>query len=394
MKQCKVRLFLLVMVSVILGACSKDDNTDIDLNANGIAVTDLSNNQIESRGGSFYLTIKAKGEWELNFDKKLCSFNTTSGVGEIRVVGYVNPNHSANERSIVLTILHNGKKNKLTITQIKGDGTSTDPEDPNTEDPNTEDPNTEKPGGNAGRLEIPKLKGGEMNLFYTHTVNYNGQKVVNYSAEYDCIKKHPRWVAFFYDNVNCQKNTKRSDAWADDPSIPSKYRTVSSDYKGRYNRGHLVASSDRYLSREANQQTFYYSNMSPQITTFNGGIWNVMERKVQDWGQISNSRDTLYIVKGGKIDGTVEDGTLIEYTGPSRVAVPRYYFMALLSLKNGKYSAMAFYINQEKFSSSDIFTYAISVSELQKNTGLDFFHNLPDNIEKQVEGTFNRGDWN
>lgn len=391
MKKQATKLFLCGVLAFMLGSCTTDNNnTGLDINTDFTASTDLTDNAVNAQGSSFFLTIKSEGEWSIEANSSWCTFNRTSGTGNATVMGTIVPNKTASERTIVISIVGNKGKERIEIKQGKGDGSQpeepTDPEEPTKPDP-------EKPAGYAGRLEIPVLKGGSMNLFYTHTVNYNGQKVVNYSAEYDCTKKHPRWVAFFFDNVNSQKNTKRSDSWGNNPFIPSQYQTGGADYKGRYNRGHMVASSDRYLNREANVQTFYYSNMSPQITTFNGGIWNVMEQRVQSWGKVGNASDTLYVVKGGHIDGTVEDGTLIEYTGPNHVAVPRYYYMALLSLKGGQYKAMAFYINQEKYASSDISTYAISIDALEQKTGLDFFHNLPDNIESKVESTYNRSDW-
>ena len=289
------------------------------------------------------------------------------------------------ERSVVITITAGKEKAEFILKQLAGDGSNPDP------DPNP-DPN---PSGYAGRIEIPKLKGGNMNLFYTHTSTYNGKEFITYSAEYDCTKKHTRWVAFTFDNVSNQKNTNRSDKWGNDPKIPTAYQTYASDYSSPYNKGHLVASADRYITREANVQTFYYSNMSPQIASFNGGIWNQMEEKVRSWAKSLSANDTVYVVKGGKIDGTIADGTLIEYTG-NQVAVPQNYFMAVLSLKGGaspQYKAIAFYINQKTYSSSSINNYVISIDELEQKTGLDFFHNLPDNIENEVEQSYNKSDW-
>lgn len=262
-------------------------------------------------------------------------------------------------------------------------------------------PDPEKPSGYAARIEVPKLKGGDMNLFRTFTISVNGKEQVNYSYEYDCTKKHTHWVAFTFDRENNRKNTKRSNSWGYDTSIPEKYRSHDSDFTSPYNKGHLVASADRYQSREANVQTFYYSNMSPQISEFNGGIWGKMETKVREWAKCEHLSpkeelgpdDVMYVVKGGNINGTVEDGTLIEFTGPSKVAVPRYYFMAILFYEGGKYKSIGFYINQENYSSNSISSYAKSIDEIEKLTGYDFFHNLPDEIETAVEKSYNKSEW-
>lgn len=375
--------------SFAMVACGDNNDPEVSGSKSLEAITDLPNADVDANGRSFFLTIRTDGEWKIETSDNWCSFGRTSGKGDATVVGIIRENTTTNERAAKIVVVYGDQKKEISIKQSKGNGTSVDP-DPGKPDPEKPDPT--KPSGYAGRIEIPMLKGGDMNLFYTHTVNYNGKDMINYSAEYDCTKKHPRWVAFFFDNVNNQKNTKRSDAWGQNPNIPSQYQTNSGDYKSPYNRGHLVASSDRYLNRQANQQTFYYSNMSPQIIKFNGGIWNSMEQKVQSLGQGLNASDTLYVVKGGKIDGTVEDGTLIEYTG-NHVAVPRYYFMALLSLRNGQYKAMAFYINQENYTTSDIWSYAISIDALEQRTGIDFFHNLPNAVESAVESKYDKSLW-
>ena len=80
------------------------------------------------------------------------------------------------------------------------------------------------------------------------------------------------------------------------------YTDNAYDFRGSaYDRGHLVASADRLYSIPSNEQTFYYSNMSPQINSFNGGIWAHLEKRVQDWGRLSAIRDTLYVEKGGSV---------------------------------------------------------------------------------------------
>lgn len=383
------KALLLMSFSFAMVACGDNNDPEFSGSKSLEAITDLPNADVDANGRSFFLTIKTDGEWKIETSDTWCSFARTSGKGDATVVGIIRENTTTNERAAKIVVVYGDQKKEISIKQSKGNGTSVDP-DPEKPDPEKPDPT--KPSGYAGRIEIPMLKGGEMNLFYTHTVNYNGSQAINYSAEYDCTKKHTRWVAFFFDNVNNQDNTKRSDAWAQDPNILPQYQTYSSDYKSPYNRGHLVASADRYLTREANQQTFYYSNMSPQIVSFNGGIWNTMEEKVRGWAKGLSASDTLYVVKGGKIDGTVEDGTLIEYTG-NHVAVPRYYFMALLSLRNGQYKAMAFYINQKDYKTSDLSSYAISIDALEQNTGIDFFHNLPNSVESAVESNYNRSLW-
>ena len=264
-------------------------------------------------------------------------------------------------------------------------------------------PDPEKPSGYAARIEVPKLKGGDMNLFRTWTLDGN----VTYSYEYNCSKRHTNWVAFTFDYKNNQKGKgvdRDKSKWKVDTNIPAEYQTYEQDYISPYNRGHLVASGDRVYTQDANQQTFYYSNVSPQYIDFNSGIWNNMEEKVRKWAKCQKTgsdnlgpNDIMYVVKGGNINGTVEDGTLIKFTSKNRVAVPRYYFMAILFYEKGKYRGMGFYIDQEKYkdggSGVSISKFATTIDDIEEKTGLDFFHNLDDNIEKETEKTYNPNDW-
>lgn len=393
-----LKLFILFIASSVAISCSEQNIPDLPdtpegggSTSQGFATVDQT--QIKAKGGGFIIRVKTSGTWEASSSEAWCTLSRTSGSGNGSITGYMKANTGA-ERSVVIKIKGENEKAEFTVKQLAGDGTTPDP-DPDPDPDPTPDPDPVKPSGYAGRIEIPKLKGGSMNIFYTHTSNYNGKEFITYSAEYDCTKKHTRWVAFTFDNVSNKKNTDRSNKWGNDPNVPTAYRTYANDYSSPYNKGHLVASADRYITREANVQTFYYSNMSPQITSFNGGIWNQMEEKVRTWAKNLNASDTVYVVKGGKIDGTIADGTLIEYTG-NNVAVPQNYFMAVLSLKGGtapQYKAIAFYINQKTYKDKSISSYVVSIDELEQETNIDFFHNLPDEIENEVEKSYNKSDW-
>lgn len=180
----------------------------------------------------------------------------------------------------------------------------------------------------TGIVELPALRNGANDVFVTHYTTFNGQKVTSFSMEYDKSKKHSRWIAFRFDNQTKQQNVSRSDEPFDaDPAIGSQYQRVQADFgKQGYDRGHLCASADRLYSREVNEQTFYYTNMSPQRNKFNTGIWLTLEGQVQSWGRSCTSSDTLYVVKGGTIDK--EDQIRGYISNDRSKPIPRYYYMA------------------------------------------------------------------
>ena len=125
----------------------------------------------------------------------------------------------------------------------------------------------------TGIVELPALRNGANDVFVTHYTTFNGQKVTSFSMEYDKSKKHSRWVAFRFDNQTRLQGATRGDNFIPDPSLDTEYQRTQVDFgKKGYDRGHLCASADRLYRQEANDQTFYYTNMSPQRNNFNTGV--------------------------------------------------------------------------------------------------------------------------
>ncbi len=257
----------------------------------------------------------------------------------------------------------------------------------------------------AKRLEIPRLKDGNHNQFIVKKARLRdsgSQTFVNFCMEYDRQKKASRWTAFRWDIDNTyDSNCGRAGNFAEDPDVPAAYRVGSGWYSG-YQRGHMLASEDRQCSAAANVQTFYMTNMHPQYARFNGYddynsyVWvnaETMVRKLYNgWKREYNSTDTIYVVKGGTIDNNVLGYTSNSTT--SNIIVPGYFYMALLYKigrlqTNGGYKAIALWIPHREGDTTkgnDIARkYAISIDELEQNTGIDFFCNLPDDIETVVE---------
>ena len=267
--------------------------------------------------------------------------------------------------------------------------------DEETEKPNVDPNNTNRnlvgPTTNQEmwRLEFPKVKGGDMNLVVTHSTADYG---ITYSLEWDCTKRANRWTCYQLHEGNSMKNTSRNDAFTEDPDIPYNYCSHNSDYSGSgFSRGHLCPSADRLCSVEQNKQTFYLSNMHPQYSKHNEGLWANLENLVRNrWNQ-TTYRDTLYIVKAATIDKENQIGS---YT-TSGLIVPKYFYMAILAVKNGQYKAIALWTEHTNVADTNkhYADYAITIDELEQRTGIDFFCNLPDNIEAQVESTFDTSAW-
>ena len=246
-----------------------------------------------------------------------------------------------------------------------------------------------------GRLEFPRIKGGDNNLVIIHSTKDYG---VNYSLEWDVAKKSQRWSCYKMYESNSVSHTSRyygKPQYPADPDLPS-YAGWTPDndpyYSTGYDHGHIVPSADRLCSSEANYQTFYLTNMQPMKNAFNTGLWEKMESQVRTWNKIS-FRDTLYVCKGGTIDhsdqiiGNTSKGALI----------PKFYYMAILCKNKQGYKAMAFWVEHlidgVDHSGDNLKDYMISIDQLEERTGIDFFCNLPDDEENKVESNMSPAVW-
>ncbi len=249
----------------------------------------------------------------------------------------------------------------------------------------------------AARIETPAVRPG--NLLVSHWSKEGKDSVMTFCLEYDYSKYHSRWVAFRFDNLTRQKNVGRKDygirpQYPIDPFLNGETGLESDAlYGSGYNHGHLCASADRLYSRTANDNTFYMTNMSPQIGRFNSSYWATLENFVQDKGRDAAFSDTLYVCKGG----TITAGKILGYVAGNRMVVPKYYFMALLKVKNGSYSSIGFWMEHKDYgfkpTKKDLAEHALSIDELEALTNIDFFHNLPEKIETLCETRCDLSAW-
>lgn len=250
------------------------------------------------------------------------------------------------------------------------------------------------------RLEFPKVKGGG-SIVIVHTTN--DSYGINFSTEWDTQKKSQRWSCYqLHAGNRGGSNSRVVDGYLFDEDMPNHDANYVCDEWGNaydpfwssgYDHGHICPNADRKYSRAANRQTFFLTNMQPQRNIFNAGIWLEMENKVTKSWWPTSAGDTLFVVKGGTIDA---DKDIIEYISNNHksatpltgyIPVPKYFFMALLRKQKTGYKALAFWVEHlsEDHSRDALGNYVVSIRELERLTGIDFFCNLPDDIENQVE---------
>ena len=216
---------------------------------------------------------------------------------------------------------------------------------------------------------------------------------ITYSVEWDNAKVANRWTCYQLHEGNTLSQTDRNDDFKADPDVAVS--ATLEDYRNSgFSRGHLCPSADRQCSEEQNKQTFFLTNMQPQWQKHNGGLWKNLEDLVRNYATDDG--------KTNAINDTEEDGIYdqkcVGGDGHSHeLIVPKFFYMALLHYNKvtDNYHAIAFWTLHEDANDTNknYGDYAISIDELEKRTGIDFFCNLPDEVEKQVEAEVDLDFW-
>ncbi len=268
------------------------------------------------------------------------------------------------------------------------------------------------------RLEWPRIKEtGSQTWLAKSEAEYG----LAYELEWDNTLKANRFSCYYLDDKNTEQNVTRVDSYKEDEEIPYSSRSFLRNYSGSgYARGHLCPSADRLANEEQQSLTYYLSNMQPQWQEHNGGQWMYLESDVRKWAKRC---DTLYVVKAATIDditlnGTTESGYYsTTYNGTyysdlrckGVLPVPKYFYMALLAYNRSSDTYYAMGIWTKHYNDGvigangyDTFDWPvinsekaeyITIDELERRTGIDFFCNLPDNIENSVEAALNTNWW-
>lgn len=223
-----------------------------------------------------------------------------------------------------------------------------------------------------GPLEEPMLH--ENDMYYRHSA---------YSFVYSEVHEQSKWVAYQLKREELEKHTKRTDRFKQDKLVASKTATNSDYRKSGYDRGHLAPAADMVWDDTAMDESFFFSNISPQLPAFNRGIWKRLEEDVRKWAV---KYDSIYVVTGPVFKG------VIETIGENHVSIPSHFFKALLVYRSGDASAIGFLFPHEKCKGSE-FDYVVSVDSVESFTGLDLFYRLPDGVEAKAESTFDLEKW-
>lgn len=207
----------------------------------------------------------------------------------------------------------------------------------------------------------------------------------HYILGYSELHEQALWVAYELEFDELNGPYERTDNFREDPMV-SKGSASLADYRGSgYDRGHLAPAADMGFSETAMSESFFMSNMSPQVPSLNRGAWKKLEEDVRTWTAIVNK---VYVVTGPILQSKND---VLATIGENMVSIPKRYYKVIFTEDHSE--AIAFVYGNSKEDSNDLKLAAKSVDYVEEVTGLDFFSELPDSSEFLLEEGYDLEFW-
>lgn len=219
-------------------------------------------------------------------------------------------------------------------------------------------------------------------------IDYRASQVLikeGYTVSYNENTRNPNWVAWHLTSAHTSGEWSRKGiSFMEDNEVKGEqqnndaYRSTSLPI----DHGHMCPAGDNKWSAKAMEQSFLLTNICPQNSNLNRGDWNELEEKCRGWARHYGE---IWIVCGPIFYN--ESYTTIG----NKIGVPDAFFKVVLRL--GKKPKALGFIYPNEGTNHRMSYYVMSVDEVEEKTGIDFFYNLPDEIEDVVEANANINEW-
>ena len=197
-----------------------------------------------------------------------------------------------------------------------------------------------------------------------------------YVTSYNKDKRVPNWVAWHLTAAHTDGPASRKGIkFQEDMQVPAPRATHADYVRSGFDRGHICPAGDNQWSATAMQQSFLLTNICPQHPNLNRGDWNEMENACRDWA-----------VKYGDlviVAGPIYYKGNHKKIGRNKIQVPEAFFKVVLTLGKNPKAVGFIYKNNRGNLPKD--SYVNSIDEVERITGIDFFPQLPDDLENKLE---------
>lgn len=182
----------------------------------------------------------------------------------------------------------------------------------------------------------------------------------NYAVIHRCSVKAPVAVFEHVTMAAISGPAKRKNNFRADPEVHEQCRATLQDYAGRpYDRGHMAAAANNTQTAEIMSESFFLSNMVPQVPNNNRGIWRQLEIWTRDWSRGGD----FYVISGAIYD----PGYLTIGNG---VGVPTRLYKIIHDKRTGQ--TQAYMMPNGPLPVADLPKYQTTVPAVEQATGMRF----------------------
>ncbi|MGH1338170.1 MAG: DNA/RNA non-specific endonuclease [Aureispira sp.] len=206
-----------------------------------------------------------------------------------------------------------------------------------------------------------------------------------YTVSYSSKHQNPEWVAYELQGARLEQEFQQErGSFHDDPRAND---ASSSAYRhSGYDRGHMVPAHDMNFNEQAMRESFYMSNVTPQVPDFNRGIWKSLENRVRTWAKIERR---VYVIAGPLLRKRVRNEQRIKGTGPT---FPRGFFKIIVDYEGREKKGIAFMFKNKDID-QPLENFVTSIDRVESYTGLDFFPELSEREQRNIEATADITRW-
>ena len=236
-----------------------------------------------------------------------------------------------------------------------------------------------QPNTGVAQVGLDLLDVGTPASLKSQVKDYEGFRV-----SFNSDNKTPNWVSWELLGSETEGTSPRYNKfWCDEDieGCPTHYDYTHSGY----DRGHMCPAADQKWSDTAMIDCFSLANIAPQDNSLNSGAWSTLEKKERLWAQ----RDSAIVI----VAGPIYEKTDTKRIGDAGVRVPSAFFKVIVAPYLPKPRGIAF-VYPNMYAPGNMENYVMTIRDVEKITGLDFFHYLPDDVEESVETASSFQDWN
>lgn len=184
---------------------------------------------------------------------------------------------------------------------------------------------------------------------------------LNYAIIHKCEVKQAIAVFEHLTPAKITGGFKRKDDFRPDPKVFPECSAQLKDYAGQpYDRGHMSPAGNNTQSAEIMSESFYLSNMVPQVPNNNRGIWKQLETWERDWAMKGGD---FYIISGPVF---LPNHKVIG----NGVGVPDYLYKIIVERTSGQ--VMAYLMPNAPLPVADLPKYQTTMSKIEEATGIKF----------------------